>query len=499
MSILLISHAAVGQETNSDKWRFRFPDTKAGTASREEIDSRRVALVPSTKEFRAPKIRVPDLADSQIKIPESTKSRPSARTPPSLANSSANLVAQPNQIAPRIAARDPFGVLPTQYGENLQPFDGTTSFLPVRPSGERIWVRPEYLLWEATGLRLPALVTTSNVGTPALGLPGTTVLAGQGNLLDGYESGWKITAGLGLDAGGRFRIEGDYLRMFDRNASFRATSDDPLNPTNVIGRPFFNVAPGTAAEQAQIISLAGTASGTIGIDFESRLRSYGIYGRASTAPAPGPCDPVPLGGWGLSNRFDFLVGYRFANLEDVIEMRESVTGLNAGNAGTVSLRDSFQTDNKFYGIELGMIYYGSWNRFSTEFSTKLAVGRNEQTVLIDGYTDITQAGATTRHVGGLLAQRTNIGKFENDEITVLPQLGMTLGTQLTSCWYLRFGYQVFYIGNVVRAGDQIDTDLNAGLFPIENPVVTSNLRPRLLFRETDYWTHGFTFGTDLRF
>jgi hypothetical protein len=52
---------------------------------------------------------------------------------------------------------------------------------------------------------------------------------------------------------------------------------------------------------------------------------------------------------------------------------------------------------------------------------------------------------------------------------------------------------------VVRAGDQIDTDVNPGLLPVEQDPLSGALRPRFLFRQTDFFAHGFTAGADFRF
>jgi hypothetical protein len=98
-----------------------------------------------------------------------------------------------------------------------------------------------------------------------------------------------------------------------------------------------------------------------------------------------------------------------------------------------------------------------------------------------------------------LAQRTNIGGHSRSEFCVVPELGVTLGFHVTPRFSINGGYSFVYISNVVRAGDQIDTDVNPGLLPVEQDPLSGALRPRFMFRQTDFFAHGFTAGADFRF
>ncbi|WP_299009694.1 BBP7 family outer membrane beta-barrel protein, partial [uncultured Caulobacter sp.] len=78
--------------------------------------------------------------------------------------------------------------------------------------------------------------------------------------------------------------------------------------------------------------------------------------------------------------------------------------------------------------------------------------------------------------GGLLAQDSNIGNYERNELSVLPQLGVTLGYKLTERLKLTGGYTFVYWSNVVRPGDQIDPEVNPGNLPFANPPDADGLR-----------------------
>lgn len=500
-------------------WRFRFPESadaaitpdtgkSAGTgksATDSQPDRVNVASLPSTSPYKKPsRIEVPSLADSQIVIP-SASDRPSAAAADGRSGDSeaADLIADARTAAE--ANRDPYAVVPTAFMNQMNNFGGSfSSWLPFRRTG-RFWVNPDYLYWSAEGMRTPALVTSSPSGTPQneaafLGGTGTSVLFGQQEINDGWENGYRITAGFALDPNLRWQLEADYLRILDRNESFSAASDDQVAPTNIIGRPFFDLINGR--ETAQLISYENLVSGRISVGAESKLSSFGLYGRGATCPTPGPCDVIAINS-PLSmqiGRFDVLFGYRYANLQDSLSFSEDLRSLDTANPGSFQIRESFATENSFHGIELGMAYHGRWNRFTTELVGKVAAGNNEQTVSINGYSDIVEAGFLERFPGGVLAQRTNIGEHRRNELAVLPQLTFNLGARITRYVTLRVGYSLFYFSNVVRAGDQIDTDLNPNLFPPEQlPLVDSVLRPTFEFRETDYWAHGANFGADFRF
>ena len=82
---------------------------------------------------------------------------------------------------------------------------------------------------------------------------------------------------------------------------------------------------------------------------------------------------------------------------------------------------------------------------------------------------------------------------------MIPEVGVRLGLRVTDRLSASVGYSVIYFPNVVRAGDQVDTDLNPGLVPPEAVPLTGALRPRFRFVESDYWAHGLTLGGELAF
>ena len=81
---------------------------------------------------------------------------------------------------------------------------------------------------------------------------------------------------------------------------------------------------------------------------------------------------------------------------------------------------------------------------------------------------------------------------------MIPELGLTLGYQMTKRLRATMGYSLVYMGNVVRPGDQVDLNVNPNLLAPENDPFTGALRPQFRFAETDYWVQGLSFGGEFR-
>jgi hypothetical protein len=128
----------------------------------------------------------------------------------------------------------------------------------------------------------------------------------------------------------------------------------------------------------------------------------------------------------------------------------------------------------------------------------LALGNNRGQVRIDGRTRIEDDAGVEEFAGGLLAQRSNIGEYTTDEFAIVPELGVTLAYELNPWWRITCGYTFLYWSRLVRAGDQIDLDLNPDLLPPEQDPFTGPLRPAFEFVHTDLWAQGLHLGLEGR-
>src|SRR5262249_44828964 len=144
-----------------------------------------------------------------------------------------------------------------------------------------------------------------------------------------------------------------------------------------------------------------------------------------------------------------------------------VAGTNNFDPGNrFIVNDSFATRNRFYGGQLGLD--GEWRlgRFFLGGVVKVGLGQTHQEVDIAGMQQLfTPAGGKTAFNGGLLALPSNSGHFSRDQFSVVPEIGLKLGYNVTENVRVFVGYDLIYWTNVLRPGDQIDTTLNTAQIP----------------------------------
>src|SRR5262249_39282749 len=127
---------------------------------------------------------------------------------------------------------------------------------------------------------------------------------------------------------------------------------------------------------------------------------------------------------------------------------------------------------------------------------------NHETLSIGGNQVITTpAGVTSVFTGGLLALPSNIGHFQRDRFAVVPELNLKLGYQFSPSLRFTVGYDLIYWSRVIRPGGQVDPVLDVNQIPnfgaVAPPVAVS--RPAVLFKDTDFWAQGISFGVELRY
>jgi len=366
-----------------------------------------------------------------------------------------------------------------------------------------LWWEADYLLWWTKGMEIPPLVTSGATG--ALDASDTRILYGDETILDGVRSGFRVGLGSWLDAGHCWGVEGDYWMLGEATDHFRAASDVAGNPR--LFRPFFNINPRDengdfappAREDAEIVSSPGLLAGAVDVDSYSQLQGAGLrfrrrlYCESDCASGCDPCGPVIA----RSSRLDVLLGYRYARLREGIRIREDLTSLlPAPEQGSFDILDEFDTANSFHGADLGVTWQRRRGPWQLDILGKLALGGVEQSVTIAGQTMISGSVADNGvFPGGLLAQRTNIGTHRRQVFAMIPELGVGLGYQLTSCLSARVGYNFLYWSRVVRAGDAIDLDVNPDLLPPEE-AFSGAMRPRFEWQDTDFWAQGIRVGLE---
>ncbi|MFO7905055.1 MAG: BBP7 family outer membrane beta-barrel protein [Planctomycetota bacterium] len=389
-------------------------------------------------------------------------------------------------------------------GEPMMACQSSTKQMCGPPG--RVWVSGEYLTWWPDGMHIPALVTSSPAGTPSdqagvLGQPGTRILYGDREILDGLSPGLRAQAGIWFDRQHRYGIQGEYVWLQRETDEFTAGCDESGLP--IVARPYFNINPRDptnaldppAREYAQLICYPSLHRGAVTVESSTQFQSAGLALRALIASETFSNEY----GTGYS-RVDLVSGYRYTLLEDRLGIHEDRTTYRRDQTlATFQVADQFDTRNRFHGIDVGAVWYSGWRNWTAEFLLKTAVGNVNQKVGIEGRTMVIEPGvAPESHEGGLLALSSNIGTYSQDQFTMIPELGAKLGFQVLPRWQATVGYTFIYWGSVARAGDQIDRDINPDQVPPPIVPMEGAARPVFAFQETDYWIHGLSVGLEGR-
>lgn len=385
----------------------------------------------------------------------------------------------------------------------VAPARGTLSFdddqMPplaedgVAPDGRgsgRIWGSAEFLLWWLRDGNAPALATS---GVP--GAPGTTIFGG--GLGYNERPGARFTLGTWLNCDQTKGIEASYFFLNGGAAGFGANSTGAAGSA-FLARPFFNVNSGLP--DFQIIAAPGVAAGNIQTSSDSQLQGAGLnlFCNLCCRPACCPTDACDTGcSRNFGYRFDVYAGPRWLQLDEDLVISERVTN----PMGTFNVVDRFETRNNFYGGQIGARAELQRGRCFVNVRGGVALGATHQEVRISGTTVITEPGAAPNvQQGGLLALPTNIGTYSRDVFSVVPEIGLNVGCQVTRRLRAFAGYSFFYWSNVVRPGDQIDLGVNPTQIPsADGPgTLVGPARPAFAFRDTDFWAHGINVGLEFR-
>lgn len=414
----------------------------------------------------------------------------------------------PTLMAPTLTAptlEDPAAPpCPPYYDSATGVYDPRCA-VALPPPLTRHYVNLDALGWWMKGDQLPALVTTSPVGTPqltagVLGEPTTSVLIGNQTVNGGIRPGGRVQGGIWVDPYQTWAIEGHYYALATETTTLTASSTFSGGATTdpILARPFFDNAPGIEQQAAVIVAFPDYALNLLVLDIDgsvqvketSRVQSAGGGVRYALNP---PANPA---------RFFLLGAYRF------FQLNESLSIVATSTPGrdpfpfpvppeSLQSTDNFSTKNTFNGGEIGLGTELGFRRWTLGAETRLAMGNMHQTVTINGSTAATSGVLVASYPGGLLTQPSNIGTFDRDQFSLIPQVDVKLGFQIVPSLRLTVGYNFTYVTQVLRPGDQID--LNVNTTQIAGQPLVGPASPSVPFDSTSIWLQGITGGLDLRF
>ena len=257
----------------------------------------------------------------------------------------------------------------------------------------------------------------------------------------------------------------------DQSTNFNSTT------TPVLAIPFTNVVNSTQA--ALPIFYPGEFTGTFGVQTVSRFDTLEALLRRNV---------YQNGCTGM----DFLVGYRYARLTDTVTLNGTITAVPANIAvGTFTGMDSFDTNNSFNGVEFGFNSQVRKMAWTLDTLMKLSLGDTRSQTTIGG-TESTN-GVVAQH--GFLTLPSINGVYTSNQFSIMPELGVTLGDDFTSRLRGTLGYSFIYWSQVLRAGEQINTNINTA----QTAANAANSQPKFPNATNDYWAQGLNIGLDYAF
>ena len=198
-----------------------------------------------------------------------------------------------------------------------------------------------------------------------------------------------------------------------------------------------------------------------------------------------------------------LGGFRYVNLKEDLTVSQASVGLNddssvLGDTGTG--HEFLQTRNQFFGGQVGSLVELRWGKFCTYLIGKAALGTMHEVVESRGDASLSSAWGTMTSPGSLLALSSTGARLTRDEFTVVPEVGINLGYQITPGLRVYAGYNFLYLSDVLRPGDPGSSNGTSGQVPAYLLYSPGSLgqSPALLNR-TDYWAQGLNFGVTFRY
>jgi hypothetical protein len=362
-----------------------------------------------------------------------------------------------------------------------------------------VWFRTQYLQWWVKNAPLPVLLTTdpSNGATPTaggFGDPSTQVVLG-GHHVD-FDSAPGLRGELGIALCEDVALEGGGFVLSTERRTLGAASNAAGSP--FLFRPFVN-AETNNVNAGGMVSLPGLVAGSFTASSQTQLWGVDphVYSRAYDS---GGC------------RLGWIAGFRYIGLQEELELRDSRTLLGAGGffegkatlpGDRLGILDQFRTHNAFYGGQIGArgeMQMGCWVLTA---DVRLGIGAMDELSTALGSTTYYPVGSSQSFIapGGLLAPPSNNANRNTTDFTLVPEVSLSAGYEVTKHVSLSFGYDFLYIGRVVRPGDQVPVVLSASQIATSPSFVNGSTTtiPQPMSNRTDFWAQGVHAELTLRY
>jgi hypothetical protein len=370
----------------------------------------------------------------------------------------------------------------------------------------RLWLSTDYLLWwlKKSPLPVPLVTTTSDLTSQppaALGQSGTSIVLGNQDLGLGSHSGGRFGAGGWIDGHRSIGLEGDYFFLASRTVTQGvASTGQPGAP--VLATPFFNA--DTAAESSFPLASPGTLAGGASLTLSDRLHGAEANGVVAVVSSPGL-------------RFEVLGGFRYLDFRENLTFVTASTGIEppdqSNNGLILNTLDQFDTDNRYYGWQVGVRGEYRFENLILGASVKLGLGDMDETTTINGAAltnffntppgcPFTGVPAQVVPGSGTFAQPSNVGRTSRHVFVFVPEVAARVGYQFAPWARAFIGYDFLYVSNVARPGELIDRNFNVSQ-TVQNAVAGNSAAPGSLpavnLTGSSFWAQGLNVGLEFRY
>lgn len=347
------------------------------------------------------------------------------------------------------------------------------------------WIGTEALIWWTKNqpLSVPLLTTgpaSAGMNAGGLGVPGTVSL--NQSLNYDVQGGFRLFAGGWFDPAHTWGLEGSIFVLGQSCASF-GVSDRSGTGATIINEPLGGSPPFTT-----LVSYPGLESGNATVSTTTQLWGldlnalYNLYRGAN---------------WNVT----LLAGFRYLRLDeelDIVANSNLFTTTtytdNFGNVlatappgSSVTVVDQFGAHNDFYGGQIGIRGDYNWNRWSFSGTGLLAIGATHESVWVNGTTTVYPVnGQATPLAGGNYAT-LQIGRYTQDRFAVAPELKLSVGYQFTPTLRGTLGYDLLFLSDVLRPGNQIDNTFDG------------MNHPNIPFKSSTFWSQGLNLNLEFTF
>ncbi len=202
----------------------------------------------------------------------------------------------------------------------------------------------------------------------------------------------------------------------------------------------------------------------------------------------------------LTDSTDILTGLRYFALQESVTMNSPSF---FPNGTSLSVTDSFRTQNSFYGWQVGFNKrVGGYNKgWGLDVTTKTGIGGIRQQVDVVGSNTFTAPGfPPDTEPGGLYARGLNLGRYTRTRFGVMQDLDIRVTYNLGPSVQLFAGYTLFYLSSVMRPTEAIDPVVNDGdIRYIANTTPSVLNRPNFIWKGTGFVVQGITMGFRLQY